>query len=175
MAVFKEVALEHNVLEAQVLAELCLGRRIAVFVDDEELRGNALQLIGKIHNIGATADSAPFHMPKGFEHVFALHFGIHRRAAFQLLNSAVRPGGHEDISVKCCFFQKADVTAVQHVETTADEDLFRDAPGDSAEGLICELACTPIDPAQLFATEDCVLTKESNCLNKDCFADSASV
>ena len=117
-------ALGNLVVNAQFRAEVRLGAGVAVFIDQENIRGHAFEFGHEIHYAGTAADEAGFHMLQGFEHVFALGLGVDGGPALQIAHGLVGPEGHIDVAQAGGFCQEAHMAAVEHVEAAADEDFF---------------------------------------------------
>jgi hypothetical protein len=117
-------ALQNHVTDAALAAQRLFIGRGAVFVDDENVRIDVVQLGQKIQYAGPPVDAAFLHAGQGRNHVLALVLRVHGIPALELPYGVVRPDAHVEFAVRGRFLQKGHVPAVQHVETSGDEDFF---------------------------------------------------
>lgn len=117
-------ALEDDVLDAVLTAEVSLGGAVAVFVDDEDVGTEALEVGGEVEVSAAAVDEGVVDVTDGLDHEEALGFGVCGVVVLELHDGGVAADADVEVAVFCRLTEELDVTAVEEVVATADKDFL---------------------------------------------------
>ena len=114
--------MQHNVLDASLLAKLTFRFGGAVLVDHKDIGLQSVDSADEVHHAVAVVDEGIFHVTDGFHHEEALLFGIERLMVFVVQNGLIGADAHIEVAILRRLTEELDVAAVEEVVTTAYKD-----------------------------------------------------
>lgn len=113
-----------NVLNPTLAAKLHLLRRVPVFIHEENVGTDVLEIIHKIHNPAAAVDGALLHTAQRFQEILPFLFGVDRISSLEIPHRLIRSDPDKQISMARRFLEECDVTGMKQIETSSDQHSF---------------------------------------------------
>ena len=113
----------HDVTHPKLFAQEAFGAQVAILVDDEHVGPQSAEFRLEIENTGAAGDENGRDAFEGLNHEAPFFLTVDGGPSLEVENGPVRAEGDVEFAVFGRRSQKGDVTAVQQVKTTTDEDL----------------------------------------------------
>lgn len=137
-------ALEDDVFDAVFTAEGAFGVAVAVFVDDEDVGTETLQVGGEVEVAAAAVDEGVVDVTDGLDHEEALGLGVGGVVMLELHDGGVGTDADVEVAVFCRLTEEFDVTAVEEVVAAADKDFL-------GHGILCFSRVNIKKDAQIYA------------------------